>query len=54
MNHPKRAKPIIFAAMMIVILLYVIFGTMGYIVYGNDIKSSITLNLESDNIVVAM
>ena len=53
MKNPGHAKPVIYGAMVIVILLYVIFGTLGYIVYGNSIKSSITLNLISNNIGAA-
>ena len=54
MKNPSNANSVIFGAMIIVTLLYTVFGTMGYLVYGSDIKSSITLNLHSPNITVEM
>ena len=54
MRNPSNAKPVIYGAMIIVTLLYTVFGTMGYLVYGSEIKSSITLNLHSPNIAVEM
>lgn len=53
MKTPSHAKPVIYGAMTIVTILYTVFGTIGYIVYGNNIQSSITLNLKSDNIGAA-
>ena len=47
MKNPSQAKPVVFGAMVIVTLLYFSFGTTGYIVYGEDIEASITLNLKS-------
>ena len=54
MEKPQHAKPVIYGAMVIVTLLYIIFGTVGYLVYGNDVLSSITLNLKSPMIAVSM
>lgn len=48
MRNPSHAKPVIYGAMVVVILLYVVFGTVGYLVYGSSIESSITLNLKSE------
>ncbi len=47
MKKSSHAKPVISSAMVVVVLLYLSFGTLGYMVYGDDIKPSITLNLES-------
>lgn len=54
MKNPTHAKPVIYGAMVIVTLLYTVFGTVGYLVYGNNIKSSITLNLSSPETAAAM
>ena len=48
MKTPEKAKPVVYSAMVIVTLLYFIFGTTGYIVYGSSIEASITLNLKSN------
>ena len=47
MKTPKDALSVIAYTMVIVILLYVGFGVLGYIVYGSTIEGSITLNLKS-------
>ncbi len=47
MKNSNHAKPVVYSAMVMVILLYFIFGTTGYIVYGSNIEASITLNLKS-------
>ena len=54
MRTPKYAKHIILLGMMFVIVLFIEFGVFGYLVYGTDIKPSITLNLKSNNITEAM
>jgi len=45
MKKPKNALWVVYAAMALVVVLYASFGALGYMVYGNDIKSSITLSL---------
>ena len=47
MKTPEHAKPVVYGAMVLVTLLYFVFGTAGYIVYGSAIEASITLNLKS-------
>ena len=47
MKKPEQARSVVYKAMVVVTLLYFSFGTIGYIVYGNNIKASITLNLHS-------
>lgn len=47
MKTPGQAKSVVTKAMILVTLLYFVFGTTGYIVYGKDIEASITLNLHS-------
>ena len=47
MKHPHHAKWVILGGMTLVIILYVIFAILGYLVYGNAILASITLNLRS-------
>ena len=54
MKTPKDALKVITFTMVGIILLYVIFGVMGYVVYGDDIKGSITLNLISKNNIEIM
>ena len=38
---------VVYSAMIVTIALYASFGALGYLVYGGDIQSSITLNLRS-------
>lgn len=45
MKKPENALWVVYAAMALVVVLYASFGALGYMVYGNDIKSSITLSL---------
>ena len=52
-NHDDALK-VTFFSMLTVTLLFTLFGVAGYVVYGSDIKASITLNLISTNIVEAM
>ena len=53
MRTPKYAKHIILLGMLLVIALFIEFGVLGYLVYGTNIKPSITLNLKSSNIIEA-
>lgn len=54
MKSPKFAKRIILLGMSIVVALFIEFGTLGYVVYGCDIKPSISLNLKSNNTAETM
>jgi amino acid permease len=48
MKHPSHTKVLIGTTMAIVVMIMTMFGTLGYLVYGEDIKGSITLNLRGD------
>ena len=54
MKKHEDALKVIFFSMMIVTLLFTLFGVVGFVVYGSNIKASITLNLISTNIVEVM
>ena len=54
MKTPGAAPRVITLTMVGIILLYVVFGVLGYIVYGECIKGSITLNLISKNDIEIM
>ena len=47
MKTPQKAKSMVLWAMIIVTLLYVMFGTMGYLVYGNSVKHYVIFHLSS-------
>ena len=49
MKSPKFAKHIVLLGMSIVVALFIVFGTLGYVVYGCDTEPSISLNLKSNN-----
>ncbi len=46
MKHPNHFKTILYVAMGSALFFYIFVGTMGYAVYGDLTRSSITLNLE--------
>eukprot|EP00731_Ephydatia_muelleri_P037349 Em0447g4a len=48
MKTPSHFNRVGWIAMSIVIVLYSVFGSLGYLAYGTALKGSITLNLESD------
>ena len=48
MKTPSHFNRIGWIAMSIVISLYSVFGSLGYLAYGTVLKGSITLNLESN------
>ena len=50
MKRHEDALKVIFFSMMVVTLLFTLFGVVGYVVYGSDIRASITLNLISSNV----
>ncbi len=54
MKTPEHAKTVIYVAMGSVTVLNVIFGLLGYLVYGDDIKGSVTLNLCGTNAWTAL
>ena len=54
MKTPQDAPRVLTFTMVGIILLYVVFGVLGYIVYGDSIKGSITLNLISKNNIEIM
>ena len=54
MKTPQDAPRVLTFTMVGIILLYVIFGVLGYIVYGEEIKGSITLNLVTKNDIEKM
>ena len=54
MKSPRYAKCIIMLGMGAVMILFIEFGTLGYVVYGKNIKSSISLNLLSNNTAETM
>ena len=45
MKIPAHAKRVVYTGMLTVTILYSAFGLIGYLVYGDDIQPSITLNL---------
>ena len=54
MRNPSNAKKVVFAGMVVVTSLYCIFSVMGYMVYGDDVEASITLNLSSTHTWTSM
>ena len=49
MKNPRNALCVVYVSMALVVVLYAGFGALGYMVYGQDIKSSITLSLNGHN-----
>ena len=54
MKSPRYAKRIIFLGMVVVMFIFIEFGTLGYVVYGEKIQPSISLNLASKNTAETM
>ena len=54
MKNPRNAIRMVYSAMAVTIVLYASFGALGYLVYGAEIKSSITLNLYSSIVWLSM
>lgn len=48
MRNPSNFKWVVIIAMVTITILYAGFGTLGYLAFGDDIDSSITLNLPKD------
>lgn len=48
MKKPKHFPRVLFYAMVVVTIIYVTIGTLGYLAFGNSIDDSITLNLPKD------
>ena len=47
-KHPHHFTKVICLAMGSITVLYAVFGTLGYLAFGDDIDDSITLNLPGD------
>jgi proton-coupled amino acid transporter len=45
MKNPKNISYVIYSAMTCIVSLYASFSIIGYLVYGNNLQSSVTLNL---------
>lgn len=54
MKYPEHAVRVVGVGMTIVVLLYMVFGMLGYLTFGDDIEASITLNLKSENPIERM
>lgn len=54
MRYPEHAVRVVGVGMTVVVLLYMTFGMLGYLTFGDDIEASITLNLKSENPVKKM
>jgi proton-coupled amino acid transporter len=50
MRKPHHFQQIIILGMIVIVSIYILFGLLGYLVYGDDICPSITLNLTSTRI----
>ena len=48
MKHPQNFPAILYLGMIVVSVLYVSMGTIGYLKYGEMICGSITLNLPAE------
>ena len=54
MRRPEHAVPVVVIGMTMVVGLYMSFGTLGYLAFGDKVQGSITFNLVSDNAVEKM
>ena len=48
MKKPKNFSRVLCYAMIVVTIIYVTIGTLGYLAFGNSIEDSVTLNLPKD------
>lgn len=48
MKKPRHFNMVMYAAMTVVTLIYVVIATLGYLAFGDNIRESITLNLPAD------
>ena len=53
MEKPHHFKKIVVLGMVVIVATYIVFGLLGYLVYGDGICPSITLNLQSPARVAA-
>ena len=54
MKRPHHAKHVFALTLGIVMFIYAGFGTFGYLVYGENIQASITLNLVTSQVSAFM
>jgi proton-coupled amino acid transporter len=54
MKNPGHAKYIIYISMSIVVSIYILFGLLGYLAFGNDLHDSVTFNLCPENAFMAI
>ena len=54
MKTPEHAKYVIYIAMSLIITLCVTFGTLGYLVYGEDVRPSVMLNICPTNAITSL
>lgn len=54
MEHPSHAKVLFASTLAIVIAIYTVFGATGYLVYGDAVEGSITLNLTGNGVASVM
>lgn len=47
-KNPSHFSGVVYLAMGSITVLYAVFGTLGYLAFGDDIDDSITLNLPGD------
>lgn len=48
MKTPKNFPRVLCFAMIVVTIIYITIGTLGYLALGKDVDDSITLNLPKD------
>ena len=53
MKKPHHFKGVLVIGMVVIVVTYIVFGLLGYLVYGDGICPSITLNLTTTTRVVA-
>ena len=45
MRKPSHAKPVVYFGMILITVMYAVFGAAGYFVYGERVQGTVTLNL---------
>ncbi len=54
MRHPSHAKVLYSITMGFVVVIYIAVGVFGYMVYGDHVEGSITLNLVGTTVITTM